>query len=393
MPGKPGSTLLANLAKTLNKLTGQGLTESLPTSVSSPNQLPGLPESDDDLHRLVEALERIATALEKLTTDSPSAETEPEDYWITLSNVSLPQKTIPVNTQSPIQPNKTVAKKITTPSQPTANKSPIKPPVKPVTTNGTNSTPLKAPPKNTVLFNYLKQHNITLQEPKKLTSQQQSYVAKLEKIALILGRNFEICHELYNLLKKNLVIPHNTFTYSLAGATPEQKQIIRQFCQLLKNAQLLETFSYQGKPDFKIELKATGAELNYVEGVWLEKYIKQEMERIVQAYLTQPGMLYEALPNPKIVFSDSSNTELDLFFALGKRVFCVEAKMKPNAKDLTDYLSRITPLKLNPKQMLIVAADISEGDCKQLTGELGASVIGINNFEQDAKAWLEAALR
>ncbi len=376
---------------------------------------PATPAPLSEISRIAAALERIASALEKLNVESELNSTQvypnsnPENYWITLPDNDQTQ----MAKASFIAP--LVAKEKAPVSPPPAKLSPTPEPVKPKISLTTlpNLTPTRPnaplPAVNglnravlagnnspgSVLHNYLNEQGISVQEAKKNDSpQEQAYQDKLVNLALYLGQNFSECKELYYMLKGSLITPNSTFSYGLKNFSAENKKKVRFFCHLLKGAGLLEVYLNQGTPECLIQLKTAGKEQKYLSGSWLEYYVKQEVARIARRYHTQYSLSYEARSNLEIVFKDSSKTELDLFFALGQKVFCAEAKIRPNKAQLEAFLNRIKPLKLDHNSLLVVVADKTEKDCLELSQALGnLRIARLDNLEQSLTAMLNAALQ
>jgi len=321
---------------------------------------------NSELGRIADALERIATALEKLTSEekAPFSKTNQNN-----KNAQIPQIIAPSTPTKPanLPKNKPVNPTIPKTKLPNNNKTPKLP----------TSTEIG------VLHKYLEKQGITVQKPKKkVTPEKMAYQVKLEELALFLGQNFATCKDLYRLLKVNMLAPRKPFSYSLIGASAEQNKLIRQFCQLLKDADFLEEFNYRGKPEFDIQLKASGKEQKFLSGAWLEYYVKFELDRIVKPYAAKTGQPYEALPNLQIIFKDKTKAELDLFFALGESIFCLEAKTQPVLANLKTWLNRVKPMGLENKAIMIVTLDKSEKECRKLGQELGNITIArLDNLE------------
>ncbi|HEX2914494.1 MAG TPA: hypothetical protein VH186_27080 [Chloroflexia bacterium] len=433
----------ATLFKLLNKAVRQDL--NLPVSATGNQSQSGASQSDpentetpnSELARIATALERIAASLEKLSGEQRdlSNETGHDDGWITLPDSNLPLSKESSSDTKPLLPLKieqpATSKPASQPNSP-ANNAALAAPIKtepqasqpkakvpainskpaakspdpaskvqadaksgktPAPQAGKQSAPPMTTANNSVLLKYLKECDITIQErKKKISPQEQAYLDKLDKLALHLGKNFTECQELYQELKKNIVAPRNSFTYSLKGFSAEQNNKVQNFCRLLKEAELLEEYSYQKKPEYTVRLKASGKEQKYLCGAWLEHYVKQEVARIVKSY-GNTKLRYEALANLEIIFKDTSKAELDLFFALGQEVFCVETKMRPSQAELENFLTRIKPLKLDNQALLIVVADKPEEDCQKLSQALGnVQIIRLANLEQSLTVLLKAGL-
>ncbi len=80
-----------------------------------------------------------------------------------------------------------------------------------------------------------------------------------------------------------------------------------------------------------------------------------------------------------------------MLFVLGSKIFCIEAKMKPDEAQLKSYLTRIKPLGFDNKAILIVTADKSAEECQKLAEALNVRVTGLANFEQTLKTMLDSA--
>ena len=355
-----------NLLASLNKLVN--LTNRADNAPPPLEQAPTITEepSSPELQRIAIALERMATALEKLTDNPKSIEQQnhTEDAWITLPLASLNHHSS-TNTR-PLAAVEPVPKPTTTLS-PTVEPPPASVAIATPDTPTSNPQPVQIT-EESVILTYLKNRGITVNLTK---PQEPSYQEKLERVAFHLGQNYTICKELYQQIRSNLTKPGKLFTYSLKGATIKPNIMVREFCRLLQEAELTEETSYQGAPEYNIQLRTTGKEQKFLCGSWLEYYAKLEIARIVRSYITNTGQLYEALPNLKITFQDNRATELDLLFAVGMQVFCVEAKMRPSQADLTKYLDRIKSLELDKKALLILVADKTEEECQQLSQALG----------------------
>lgn len=340
-----------------------------------------------DLRRTADALERIAIALEKLNGENHDSFAEnslDDEGWIILPTTA-PAINLP--------PQKAV-KQMDEPAPTT--ELPV-PQAQPVATLAEKSVDATAPTTTGVLRKYLAERDITIQEPKpkEKNPEDQGYQHYLERLALHLGQNFATCQGLYKSLRDNLnkKTPVNTFTYSLQKYNSEetiakQNKVIKQFCHLLQKSGLLEEYTYQNTPELTIQLKATGKAKDYLNGPWLEIYVEWEVARIVPLHTKHK---YEALPNLNII-KDGKKTEIDLFFAVGQKVFCIEAKTRPKLKNLKNSLEGKKLLGLDRKAILVVVPDKSEAECQKLSQNLdNVRVARLDNLEQTLKSMLAEA--
>lgn len=385
MPKKLSFSTLAALPGLLTKLiAGEEISSNGKLSISalpiSENfTLTPNPDSTTELNRIANALERIAEVLER---EKPLSSAD--DSWLSLLNAPL---TVPCNLSIPNYYKNDISLTIYTkpPQAKSAEKQILsKPKLEPAAIPSNQPIPVPASATLTsnpnILYRYLNELGINPVEATSLTLDKQLVQDKLDALASYLGKNFTECQDLYNLLKKNMVAPRKPFAYSLKGATSVKNGIIQEFCRLLKEADLLEYYTYQPKPDYNFELLASGKEQKYLSGSWVENCVKVEVAHL----FSQNKQPYELLPNLQIVFQDNSKTELDLFFSFGKRIFCIETKMRPTSAQLKKYLNTIKPLKLDSKAILIVVVDKSEEECQKLSKEAaGVKVIRLENLQSN----------
>jgi len=419
MPKTPIFPLLAALFEVLKKIPTR-YEDSFSPAVNEPFQPitqpnateTASPDTTIEFGRIAAALERIALSLEKLTLERANSSFDThqndKDDWITLVDVppnpylqaslSLDQSSsimnqpkgplVPPPAKSADQQALVVSPFSEYPVNLASSVSSAKAIPAPIMAELELAKPLMTRPKNSILLEYLNERGITVRERK--SSQAKIYSDALDKLALYLGQNFTTCQELYKLLKSNIIIPCKPFSYSLVGFTAKQNTIVQKFCQLLKDTELLEEYTYRGRPEYIIQLKASSKEQKYLQGAWLECYAKLEVVRIVQPYAVSIRCYYEALPNLEIIFKDNSKTELDLFFALGQLVFCLEAKMRPDHKNLEIYLNKIKPLGLDYTAIIVIVADKTEEECRELGQILGGvRIVRLTNFEQTLIALLQ----
>jgi hypothetical protein len=337
------------------------------------------PQTAADLNRIANALERIASSLEKLTG-------EPKNNPVITPPQSPENKVIQLESKN-AQVKAPVLVKAITPATTNAVKPGIIEKVQLQTISSQDS----------VLDKYLKKKEIAV-----LAQKKQAFTPEkdeiLDKLALHLGKNFTECKKLYLSLKANST--NDSISYSLYGATAKENTKIRKFCSLLEGVNLLEDFEYLGSPVFSLQFKPiniTNHYKNFIDGKWLERFLKQEVQRIIP--LLSPKLEHEVRSNLHIQFknspaseTNSPSTELDLLFSAGQHIFCIEAKTKARISNLESHLNKINPLGLPKQNILIVAAENSMEEHQELSQALnGINVVGLSNFEEALTTMIKAA--
>jgi hypothetical protein len=135
-------------------------------------------------------------------------------------------------------------------------------------------------------------------------------------------------------------------------------------------------------PEFRVQLKTSGIEKKYVDGTWLESYIRHEIERVVKPYAKKGKQQFEIWSNVEITFNGGAKTELDELFAVGEKVYCVEAKAthKPNEDELKEKMGKYKKLLGLDKQVLLVVA--AEKEWWNLHEVSGVKIVELDNLEQ-----------
>ena len=311
---------------------------------------PADPAFSGDLHRIAKALERIATTLEKLTGEK--------------GNIPVEAKGSLIKAEEPVNNG-------------------LKPLVQHAATSMTD-----------VLEDYLEQKGIKIKPfGEKPTPDEQARRDKLNLLALFLGNNLKECMGLYQWLKSKLSSKNINLTYLFKEADSENREKITNFCNYLKKAGLLKSFSFQVLPENSIKLEFTGKDSSFLKGTWLERFVEQKVRRLLKDAVTKGALQqYQIRSNLKLSFKDNTEGELDLFFAVGKKVFCIEVKTYPSSKDLKDVINKLKPLGINDRNILIVTAEKSSEQCLKLTEVLdGVRVVGLANFEETLKTMIMSA--
>ena len=104
---------------------------------------------------------------------------------------------------------------------------------------------------------------------------------------------------------------------------------------------------------------------NFASGHWLELYVVQSVQKVLERYRTEQGAAVSLCSN--VILSDSpevsSSHELDVAFSVNGVFFWVEAKSSSRNIDYGKYADLCKKLQVTPDQLLLVNSDLSEEDC------------------------------
>lgn len=325
-------------------------------------------DNSTDLSRIAQALERIATSLEKLTGSNIKTN---ED-----NQVSSGVKTS--NSVAEPGPSKIVT--LTEKAKPT---NPEKGSIE--KNRFTSPAPLI---KQGPLENYLAARGFRIISQNKVAKDQERE-NKLNQLASYMGQHFEEIVIFYQHLKQKAHAPYDGFTYSVKELAPNKQASIKNLCKKLKEVSLLEKLEFNGTSGEIIELKVAKKSQNYLTGEWFERYIEQKVKHILKKHCPA-NFPRRYQPNIKICSKDGLAIELDFLFALKQQIFCIETKTNTHLQELRNYLKRIEPLKLE-NRILIVVTEKSNQECQQLSQALnGTKVVGLDNFEEALIALITA---
>lgn len=259
----------------------------------------------------------------------------------------------------------------------------------PLTNDGQPAKQPQPTPDKDVIAKFLTRRGVTNQEqkPKVISPERQQ---KLDELTIFLGKNFSECKTFYQWLKKQLSQPGAITLYLFTGVESKQVKLITELCRLLEAAELIDSLTALDLPGPGIQFKLASSGLNYLAGHWLERFVRLEFDRIAK---NSGGKGYEVKSNLLLTFENEEKAELDLIFATGNQVFCIEAKTYPGSKELKNYLKKIEPLRMNPQNLLIVTAERSPEQCQSLTRSLGGvQVIGLDKLEEALISMIKASI-
>lgn len=290
-----------------------------------------------DNERLINILERIATALEKIAEKNSS--------------------TLPLNTNSELQNINDNNNSINSEE---INEQEIIP------INDVNT-----------IFRFLADKNIQV----KTFQTDEEIDDVLDNIALFMGNRYNRVKKVYNTIKSKL----NTgtdFRLDLKNATQEEVSYSCQLCNSLHQIAFLSEYKYSKSPQFVINGRPNRipTAINFITGQWLERFIKTEVKNSIRKLETPIKFAY--LTNPQIILPNGDDFELDVLFSIDEEIFWFEAKTGDYQNYVDKYSRMAKLLQLDNKHAFMVLTEVNEQNCVALKKIFGMEVVNIEKFSE-----------
>jgi predicted RNase H-like HicB family nuclease len=195
----------------------------------------------------------------------------------------------------------------------------------------------------------------------------------LDRISAFIGERFAAIEPLYDKMKTAAAKSTNAkggfeFQLSLKSASQQDIGSITQLCVLLKEAGVLQSYTYNStQRRVYAKLSSDGRLQNFVTGGWLERYVKQETSLALKRRNLQHDLLYNAL----IVYPNGDKFEVDLLARTLNTFVMVECKTGNYEEALDRHVRMAQDLRIPAKQVLYVLLGVDEKVLDELTRQWG----------------------
>lgn len=201
----------------------------------------------------------------------------------------------------------------------------------------------------------------------------------LDNIALFMGNRYNKIKKVYNIIKSKL----NTgtdFRLDLKNATQEEVNYSCQLCNYLHQIAFLSEYKYFKSPKFLLTGRPNRipTAINFFTGQWLERFIKTEVKNSIRKL--EAPIKFAYLTNPQIILPNGDDFELDVLFSIDEEIFWFEAKTG-DYQNYVDKYSRMSKLlQLDKNHAFMVLTEVSEQNCIALKKIFGMEVVNIEKF-------------
>lgn len=208
--------------------------------------------------------------------------------------------------------------------------------------------------------------------------------ALLDGLSLYLGDNYSVLSRFHWRLRSSV---GRRAHFGLDQYDAREKGIHSQFLKKLKACDYLSlgrVVKNQDKPDYIIAAPYSRPDIQgFLDGGWFERYVYYKIIELLNAEVVN----YQYLRNPKIVYQDGKNSELDLFFVIADQPLVVECKTGQEF-DIAKFVEHRDRLGLQPHQALLVALNLPDDQAYLRSKNWGISVATPNTFLAHIKTFI-----
>lgn len=206
----------------------------------------------------------------------------------------------------------------------------------------------------------------------------QEYDDVHDEVALLLGSKYYSIHPLLDHIKRTMQ-QGQTFNMNVAQYSQTAIADITLMARKLHELAFLAMYHYQKAPRYLLSARPnTIPEVqNFFSGQWLERYIMRVFAGIGQDVQSHLG---EAILNPQIVLPNGDDFELDLLATANGRVYWIECKTGSYQEHIAKYSRFAQLLKLPASQAIMVLPDAHESLTQNLSRLFGMQVVNLSEL-------------
>lgn len=185
---------------------------------------------------------------------------------------------------------------------------------------------------------------------------------QLDDIAYFMGKNYKDVAELLTQVKLNLRSGAN-FVIDLGVVSAPSRQIIYKLCSALYEMAFFDEYKRSDYPGYRINLRANniGIVHNFFSGFWFERYVAQEVIKVVKEFAQEINISvedFELIRNVRILCENGQIArERDLLCYFNGEHYWFECKSGGNynyVDSISSYESFADTFKLKPENCFLV---------------------------------------
>jgi len=203
--------------------------------------------------------------------------------------------------------------------------------------------------------------------------------AVLDKIALYIGKRYNLVKDLIANIKRSLNTGR-TFRMDLKNYSQEEIASITQLCSNLHQIAFLQEYKYFKSPNYVLYAcpNRIPKVINFFTGGWLERYVKKSVEEIISSCKEKLSCSY--IMNPQVILPNGDDFELDLVFRIEDEFFWFEAKTGDYQRYVDKYSKVAKILNLDYEHAYMILTDITRDGAQALTTLFHMNVVRIDDF-------------
>ena len=203
-----------------------------------------------------------------------------------------------------------------------------------------------------------------------------------DEIAVAIGKHGDVLKEVVDRIRFAQMKGFATTTIHLDRKTPEQGQLVVDFCrQLYDYSFVAKCFHLKDEKLLRLVLQTAPAIREFFNGDWLEWLVFMTMLESVREHRRR----YSCARNLVITLQNDETFELDVFFLIdGNRPMCIECKSGEFRQDIDHCLTLRKRLAIARDDFIICAAGLNPDQARGLSSTYGLSFCN----EQDLRGRL-----
>lgn len=201
----------------------------------------------------------------------------------------------------------------------------------------------------------------------------------IENLSEFMGQRYSKIKKLLDPIKRSV----NTGMFinlDLRNASQEEVSTLCHFGKALYDIAYLSEYRYLKSPRYMLSClpNRIPQAINFVNGKWLEIYIKKIILKFVEQV---PGVKsYSILANPQIVLGNGDGFELDILLQIDDKYFWIEAKTGEYQNYVDRYSKMGAMLGIPEERRYLVLAEMNPGSASQLNTLFKMQVTDIEGF-------------
>ncbi|HAX79018.1 MAG TPA: hypothetical protein DCY88_25140 [Cyanobacteria bacterium UBA11372] len=198
-----------------------------------------------------------------------------------------------------------------------------------------------------------------------------------DKLAIFMGERYSSIKPLYKQIKYHLQFG-TRFRLNLSGKSKEQINNCAQFGTLLKNSSFLSEYHYFSSQKVIVATpQRMGDMINFFNGGWFERFVYQQVCDLLSSH----GLQYQFLINPRGVFANTDDFELDLLFLVESQPLWIECKSGDEYNSyLLKYSSHRQKLGVPVSLAFLVILDLPDSQARNYTNIWNITVVNQNQL-------------
>ena len=201
--------------------------------------------------------------------------------------------------------------------------------------------------------------------------------AIFNELAIFMGERYSSIKPFYKQIKYHLQFGTRV-RLNLSEKSKEQINNCIHFGKLLKNSSFLSEYHYSSSHKVIFATpQRMGNMINFFNGGWFERFVYQQVCDLLSSHRLQ----YQCLINPRGVFANTDDFELDLLFLVESQPLWIECKSGDEYNSyLLKYSSHRQKLGVPVSLAFLVILDLADSQARNYTNIWNITVVNQNRL-------------